>query len=221
MNKNMNDEIYKIKKQQKERYKIHIKSRYISFILLISFFWALCVGVRHWLNATKQQMVFGPTNMYELLNQSPKETQNMQKGSMVLTIRKKPKSKVEQLVKYANKLTGQKFVTKQDINNLQELINDAYAQNTSLLGLPQSSKKTSQIDSIIKDFNNLQVVDDDGKVYKTKWKKPKPGADSFGNSKYKFDPVYTKQIQKVNKNYLYNKDKDKDKKEKEKKTNAN
>ena len=215
----MNDEIYKIKKQQKERYKIHIKSRYISFILLISFFWALCVGVRHWLNATKQQMVFGPTNMYELLNQSPKETQNMQKGSMVLTIRKKPKSKVEQLVKYANKLTGQKFVTKQDINNLQELINDAYAQNTSLLGLPQSSKKTSQIDSIIKDFNNLQVVDDDGKVYKTKWKKPKPGADSFGNSKYKFDPVYTKQIQKVNKNYLYNKDKDKDKKEK--KTNAN
>ena len=95
MNKSMNDEIYKIKKQQKERYKLHIKSRYISFILLISFFWALCVGVRHWLNATKQQMVLGPTNMYELLNQSPKETQNMQKGSMVLTIRKKPKSKVE------------------------------------------------------------------------------------------------------------------------------
>lgn len=48
-------------------------------------------------------------------------------------------------------------------------------------------------------------------------KKPEPGADSFGNSKYKFDPVYTKQIQKVNKNYLKNKDKDK----KEKKTNAN
>lgn len=211
----MNDEIYKIKKQQKERYKLHIKSRYISFILLISFFWALCVSVRHWLNTTGQEMTFGPTNMYELLNQSPKETQNMQKGSMVLTIRKKPKSKVQQLVKYANKLTGQKFVTKQDINNLQELINDAYAQNTSLLGLPQSSKKTSQIDSIIKDFNNLQVVDGDGKVYKTKWK------DSLVNSKYKFDPVYTKQIQKVNKNYLYNKDKDKDKKEKEKKTNAN
>lgn len=209
----MNDEIYKIKKQQKERYKLHIKSRYIPFILLISFCWALCVGVRHWLNTTGQEMVFGPTNMYELLNQSPKETQNMQKGSMVLTIRKKPKSKVQQLVKYANKLTGQKFVTKQDINNLQELINDAYAQNTSLLGLPNSSKKTSQIDSIIKDFNNLQVVDDDGKVYKTKWK------DSLVNSKYKFDPVYTKQIQKVNKNYLYNKDKDKDKKEK--KTNAN
>ena len=210
MNKNMNDEIYKIKKQQKERYKLHIKSRYISFILLISFFWALCVGVRHWLNTTGQEMTFGPTNMYELqlLNQNPKETQNMQKGSMVLTIRKKPKSKVEQLVKYANKLTGQKFVTKQDISNLQELINDAYAQNTSLLGLPQSSKKTSQIDSIIKDFNNLQVVDDDGKVYKTKWK---------SNSKYKFDPVYTRQIQKVNKNYLKNKDKDK----KEKKTNAN
>lgn len=206
----MNDEIYKIKKQQKERYKLHIKSRYISFILLISFFWALCVGVRHWLNTTGQEMTFGPTNMYELqlLNQNPKETQNMQKGSMVLTIRKKPKSKVEQLVKYANKLTGQKFVTKQDISNLQELINDAYAQNTSLLGLPQSSKKTSQIDSIIKDFNNLQVVDDDGKVYKTKWK---------SNSKYKFDPVYTRQIQKVNKNYLKNKDKDK----KEKKTNAN
>ena len=206
----MNDEIYKIKKQQKERYKLHIKSRYISFILLISFCWALCVGVRHWLNTTGQEMTFGPTNMYELqlLNQNPKETQNMQKGSMVLTIRKKPKSKVEQLVKYANKLTGQKFVTKQDISNLQELINDAYAQNTSLLGLPQSSKKTSQIDSIIKDFNNLQVVDDDGKVYKTKWK---------SNSKYKFDPVYTRQIQKVNKNYLKNKDKDK----KEKKTNAN
>ena len=139
----------------------------------------------------------------------------MQKGSMVLTIRKKPKSKVQQLVKYANKLTGQKFVTKQDINNLQELINDAYAQNTSLLGLPQSSKKTSQIDSIIKDFNNLQVVDGDGKVYKTKWK------DSLVNSKYKFDPVYTKQIQKMNKNYLYNKDKDKDKDKKEKETNAN
>lgn len=171
MNKNMNDEIYKIKKQQKERYKLHIKSRYIPFILLISFCWALFVGVRHWLNTTGQEMTFGPTNMYELLNQSPKETQNMQKGSMVLTIRKKPKSKVQQLVKYANKLTGQKFVTKQDIDNLQELINDAYAQNTSLLGLPTSSKKTSQIDSIIKDFNNLQVVDDDGKVYKTKWKK--------------------------------------------------
>lgn len=209
----MNNEIYKIKKQQTERYKLHIKSRCISFILLISFCWALCIGVQHWLNKTGQEMVFGPTNMYELLNQSPKETQNMQKGSMVLTIRKKPKSKVQQLVKYANKLTGQKFVTKQDINNLQELINDAYAQNTSLLGLPQSSKKTSQIDSIIKDFNNLQVVDGDGKVYKTKWK------DSLVNSKYKFDPVYTKQIQKVNKNYLYNKDKDKDKKEK--KTDAN
>lgn len=207
----MNDEIYKIKKQQKERYKLHIKSRYISFILLISFCWALCVGVRHWLNTTGQEMTFGPTNMYELqlLNQSPKEMQNMQKGSMVLTIRKKPKSKVQQLVKYANKLTGQKFVTNQDISNLQELINDAYAQNTSLLGLQRSSKKTSQIDSIIKDFNNLQVVDDDGKVYKTKWKKPE--------SKYKFDPVYTKQIQKVNKNYLKNKDKDK----KEKKTNEN
>lgn len=213
----MNDEIYKIKKQQKERYKLHIKARYIPFILLISFFWALCVGVRHWLNTTGQEMTFGPTNMYELLNQSPKETQNMQKGSMVLTIRKKPKSKVQQLVKYANKLTGQKFITKQDINNLQELINDAYAQNTSLLGLPQSSKKTSQIDSIIKDFNNLQVIGDDGKVYKTKWKKSKHGAESFGSSKYKFDPVYTKQIQKVNKDYLYNKDKDK----KEKKTNAN
>lgn len=207
----MNDEIYKIKKQQKERYKLHIKLRYIPFILLISLCWALCIGVRHWLNTTGQEMTFGPTNMYELLNQSPKETQNMQKGSMVLTIRKKPKSKVQQLVKYANKLTGQKFVTKQDINNLQELINDAYAQNMSLLGLPQSSKKTSQIDSIIKDFNNLQVIGDDGKVYKTKWN------DGFSNSKYKFDPVYTKQIQKVNKNYLKNKDKDK----KEKKTDAN
>lgn len=215
----MNDEIYKIKKQQRDRRKIHIKSRYISLILFISFCWALCVGIQHWLNATRQEMVFGPTNMYELLNQSPKETQNMQKGSMVLTIRKKPKSKVQQLIKYANKLTGQKFVTKQDINNLQELINDAYAQNTSLLGLPKSYKKTSQIDSILKDFNNLQVVDGDGKVYKTKLKKSEPGADSFGNSKYKFDPVYTKQIQKVNKNYLKNKDKDKDKKEK--KTNEN
>lgn len=217
MNKNMNDEIYKIKKQQRDRHKFHIKSRYISFILLISFCWALCVGVQHWLNSTGQEMVFGPTNMYELLNQSPKETQSMQKGSMVLTIRKQPKSKVQQLVKYANKLTGQKFVTKQDIDNLQELINDAYAQNMSLLGLPTSSKKTSQIDSILKDFNNLQVVDSDGKVYKTKLQKSEPGADNFGNSKYKFDPVYTKQIQKVNKNYLKNKDKDK----KEKKTNAN